>query len=160
MVAYDAAGANPEVVWNNGNLPVGSGSVSLSLGGTTTDPSSVTYAERTCYYYRVGRMVFIMLRLATSAVTGGSGNIVIRGLPYSISDANVVFSMRTSNLPLLTSDSSDPPTMLPLYAYGVNGSATIQIARQRSNNTPQVVALSEWGSNGDVYISGVYRAPA
>lgn len=55
-----------------------------TLGGATTDPTC-TYAFNDGYYVRVGSLVNIKGGLRTTANSGGSGQVVVRGLPFTVS---------------------------------------------------------------------------
>ena len=56
-----------------------------TLGGSTTDPSGITYDNQTGEYTKIGEIVHARIRLGTDAVTSvGSGNLKIRGLPFAI----------------------------------------------------------------------------
>lgn len=55
-----------------------------TLGGATTDPTC-TYAFNDGYYVRVGSLVHVKGGLRCTAKTGGSGQVVIRGLPFTVS---------------------------------------------------------------------------
>ena len=60
------------------------GTFTPTFGGSTTDPSGVTYDGQTGQYTKVGRIVHIAIRLGTDAITSvGSGNLRIRGLPFN-----------------------------------------------------------------------------
>ncbi len=50
--------------------------------GATTNPSSVTYDIQLGEYIRHGSMVTIWLKMGTDALTVGSGNLQITGLPF------------------------------------------------------------------------------
>jgi hypothetical protein len=54
---------------------------------TGTNPT-VTYSIQTGYYTKIGNLVYIVLRIALSAASGGSGNLIISGLPYNQSSGN------------------------------------------------------------------------
>lgn len=49
------------------------GSYTPVLGGTTSDPSSVTYYARQGYYKRIGNIVFFYMYMHITAKTGGDG---------------------------------------------------------------------------------------
>lgn len=53
----------------------------------TTTPPSVTYANRTARYTRVGRLVTVHAWINISSQSGGSGDAIITGLPFA--SANV-----------------------------------------------------------------------
>lgn len=51
-------------------------------GGTTSDPT-VTYSEQLGSYTKIGNTVHATIRLVTSSYSGGSGDLRIKGLPFS-----------------------------------------------------------------------------
>jgi len=51
-------------------------------GGSGSDPT-VTYTEQIGTYTKVGRIVHATIRLVTSAYSGGSGSLRIKGLPFA-----------------------------------------------------------------------------
>ena len=60
------------------------GTFTPTFGGSTTDPSGITYDAQIGQYTKVGRIVHIAMRLGTDAITSvGSGNLRIRGLPFN-----------------------------------------------------------------------------
>ena len=50
--------------------------------GDGTNPT-VTYSTQVGSYIKIGRMVYIDCRLVTSGATGGTGNLVLGGLPFA-----------------------------------------------------------------------------
>jgi len=60
-----------------------------TLGGQTTDPSSVTYITQTGNYTKIGNVVCVFGKVAASAITGGSGFAIIKGLPFTTKNSNV-----------------------------------------------------------------------
>ena len=60
------------------------GTFTPTFGGSTTDPSGVTYDQQTGTYTKVGTLVQVTVTLGTDAITSvGSGNLRIRGLPFN-----------------------------------------------------------------------------
>jgi len=60
------------------------GTFTPTFGGSTTDPSGVTYDSQVGQYTKVGRIVHVAIKLGTDAITSiGSGNLRIRGLPFN-----------------------------------------------------------------------------
>ena len=53
--------------------------------GTTTNPT-VSYTNQTGRYTKVGNLVTLFCQLRTSAASGGSGALMIAGIPFSVSD--------------------------------------------------------------------------
>jgi hypothetical protein len=55
-----------------------------TFGGSTTDPSGITYDNQIGTYTKVGNLVQVTIKLGTDAITSiGSGNLRIRGLPFN-----------------------------------------------------------------------------
>ncbi len=55
------------------------------LGATSIDPTVSYTANRSGSYIKVGDVVHVMGRVNTSSVSGGSGTVLIRGLPFATS---------------------------------------------------------------------------
>jgi hypothetical protein len=54
-----------------------------TLGGTTGDPTSVSYNLQNGIYTKVGRQVTVNGQLGFTTFTGGSGNLLMSGLPFA-----------------------------------------------------------------------------
>jgi len=58
-----------------------------TFGGTSTNPSGVTYdptVGNEGYYVKIGKAVFIQINIRTDAISNvGSGNLLIQGLPFA-----------------------------------------------------------------------------
>ncbi len=59
------------------------GTFTPTLGGTTTNPT-VTYSIQRGRYTKIGRLVTVECYVAWSAFSGGSGNVNVGGLPFTI----------------------------------------------------------------------------
>ena len=55
-----------------------------TLGGSTADPTGVSYAAQTGRYTRVGRTVTVSGLLGFTTYTGGTGDAIVRGLPFTV----------------------------------------------------------------------------
>lgn len=78
-------GSMPEAVddleaWRNGLVQ--SGEWTPEVGATTTNPS-ITYSNRAGRYFKFGPLVLLTLRVETTARSGGSGSIIIQGIPFA-----------------------------------------------------------------------------
>lgn len=62
-----------------------------TLGRTLTDPT-VSYSTRVGTYVKIGRMVYIFWDVTASSLTGGSGSIALKGLPFSIASSDTVMA--------------------------------------------------------------------
>ena len=65
------------------------GTFTPSYGGLTSNPT-VTYDVQYGHYTKVGRLVTFNLGLGTDAVSGGSGNVVVNGLPFTVSNNHYI----------------------------------------------------------------------
>jgi hypothetical protein len=54
---------------------------------TSTAPS-VSYTQQVGGYVKVGRLIYCSFDLTTSSVSGGSGNVLISGLPYLVTQSS------------------------------------------------------------------------
>jgi len=52
------------------------------LNASGSSPT-VTYTLRYGYYVKIGKMVYISLRVQVATISGGSGSVLINGLPFS-----------------------------------------------------------------------------
>ena len=59
------------------------GSFTPEIGGNAADPTVTYDSARFGYYKKVGTMVFVTLRMRTDSVSGGSGLLEIKGLPFT-----------------------------------------------------------------------------
>lgn len=157
MEATNDGGTTWETYWNNGNLPYAAGTFTPTLGGSTTDPSSVTYTTQVGQYVRIGRLVYFTLGVATSAYSGGTGNLRIKGLPFTASggiNASPV-SVRPSSINW-TSGSG----IQFLTARVVGGGSSV-ILERASTSAIAEITLSSWpsGSAASLYLAGSYMLP-
>jgi hypothetical protein len=72
---------------------------------TVTNPT-VTYSNTSGFYTKIGRMVHASCRIQTSTVSGGSGNLLLDGLPFAASNASGTKDMFTVSLGVVFNFSS------------------------------------------------------
>jgi hypothetical protein len=58
-----------------------------TVSGSSSAPSSITYNTRTGKYTKIGNVVYLSFRL-TFSFSGGSGNALVTGLPFTSSSNN------------------------------------------------------------------------
>jgi hypothetical protein len=110
--------------------------------GTVSNPT-ITYSAQTGYYTRIGKMVFVSVHLAITSTSGGSGNLRLTGLPFTVG--------------ALTHGSMTCP-----YAAGFNTQITggLFITTETvgrfytGNNTQATVATLANGA--EIFLTGVY----
>lgn len=64
------------------------GTFTPAWGGSGGDPTC-SYSGQTGRYTRVGNIVYCWVEIVTSAKSGGSGNLQIKGLPFAARDAEL-----------------------------------------------------------------------
>jgi hypothetical protein len=67
------------------------GTFTPTLGGASSDPT-VTYSSQQASYTKIGRVVTVCVNLSPLTYSGGSGNLLIKGLPFAVA----VFSVGTA----------------------------------------------------------------
>ena len=80
----DATGVDPHELYTQGTI-------TPTIGGESTNPSSVTYTTQTGWYTRSGDRVNFNIKVTVTAITGGTGGMCIdldSALPLSANTAN------------------------------------------------------------------------
>lgn len=143
----------------------GAGSTTLSFyeentftPTVTTDGSapSITYTgggQQTGRFSRIGRLVYYFIRVVWTAGSGGTGNLQIGGLPYTVGAA-YVGTLSMSNIDYTASTGSW------IIAKGNSGTTTLDILVQRDNATQiaiDVSAATSGSFNKQFDITGFYE---
>lgn len=120
----------------------------LGSGGNPT----VTYGTQGGYYIRVGPLCFVWGFLSTSAYSGGSTNLRIGNLPFTVnatsSSAGLLLGWDTLNL------SAGAVAVIAIPA----GSQTYMILNECYDNAGQTsVQVSQWGAATNCYFLAMYR---
>jgi len=120
------------------------GSWTPTLTASTTAPSSVSYADQTGRYTKVGRLVTVMMFLQINSRTGGSGNTRIAGLPFTSADvgAAVIGSIYLGAVNWGASRTS-------LYCSVGQNSSYINIGALGTNLDPAGIGISEFNDDTD-----------
>lgn len=63
------------------------GSWTPEFGGGTTDPT-ITYTLQEGGYTKIGNLVYVSGRIVVLTVSGGTGSLLIKGLPFTVLSAN------------------------------------------------------------------------
>ena len=58
-----------------------------TLGGSSSDPTGVSYTDQVGRYTKIGRSVTVNCLIGWTTYTGGSTYIIIKGLPFTVSSA-------------------------------------------------------------------------
>ena len=119
------------------------------LGGSTTDPTSVTYANQIGTYTKIGRMVTVFYNLAFTTYTGGSGDFRLKGLPFTATGSGIGTAIIESVT--LTAGKTAVTT------YLVSGNASARVFQYGSNTSYIDIPLTSMASSGTTkYLEGSF----
>jgi hypothetical protein len=127
------------------------GTFTPSLGGSSSNPT-VTYYAQYGYYTKVGRMVYISLRVRASAYSGGSGNLQIYGLPFTPNTGTQhnIGGTFVSGPSWGTGKTQFVPWVLD------NGQAKVQFRGYQNNASNYDLSVSDYGVNDYIDVNGWY----
>ena len=120
------------------------GTFTPTLTGATTAPSSVSYAEQTGRYTKIGRLVTVTLFLQINSRTGGSGTARVDGLPFTSANTGAAF-LGSIYLGLVNWGAS----RTAIYAQVGQNSTYINIGSLGTNLDPSGIAITEFNSTDD-----------
>jgi hypothetical protein len=118
-----------------------------TLGGETTNPTS-SYNQQNGTYTKIGNIVTINFNLYTNSISGGSGNILVGGLPFACSNNGTdVGTAWTYNLTLSSG--------LPMaFRFTTSNSTKLYIDVMRNNNSPLQLSISDWPTASIALVRG------
>lgn len=126
------------------------GTFTPTLGASAADPS-VTYGQQQGVWARVGPLVFVFARVDWTAISGGSGNVQIRGLdalPTPDMSVTQILPGRATGVDFGTGRSA-------LYA-SFSSAVLLQVASYGSGVGTLTISMTQLTSNGSVIFQGVY----
>ena len=80
------------------------GTFTPSLGASSANPS-VGYSTRSGYYIKVGGLVTVWIAITLSSISGGSGNVLINGMPFTLRNDTAMLANQGGMIDQVTSDS-------------------------------------------------------
>lgn len=121
-----------------------------TIDGETTSPT-ITYTLQYGVYTRIGRMVNFGCRITISSLSGGSGNVLIKGLPFTVGLTNSPYPcvVESSFVTLgsgFTSIAFRPLSSSTQGRLNQSGSTLV--------STPTTIA--QLAANSVIFISGTY----
>ena len=126
-----------------------------TLLGDGTNPS-VTYSGDTGgFYIKIGRLVYLTGTIRTTAISGGSGALLVGGLPFSNSDrsqgdnSDGIGAARTNLW-------NGTATTLPTVVQAQRSEARAYIASGGYNQVSNILGVSNWGSTCMMSFTLVY----
>tara|TARA_Y100001937_G_scaffold123333_1_gene186003 strand:+ start:20 stop:547 length:528 start_codon:yes stop_codon:yes gene_type:complete len=121
----------------------------FAFGGGTSGSS---YAIRTGFYTKIGRLVYFTLRLELSARGSSTGAITIEDLPFTTLSTS--HSESSAYVGFMDDGSSNFDTNNLTLVLDTNGT-TIRVRRVNSGSSGEF-NQSDFGSNAQMIVSGTY----
>ncbi len=121
-----------------------------SIVGEFTNPT-VSYSVQTGYYERIGNLIYISFMLQTTAISGGSGGILIGGLPFT--HKNVSGLMSTGVCSMSVDWSASKTMVISFISANTN---YIGFSQQQDNTTPLALPMAAWSATSYMQGSLVY----
>ena len=123
-------------------------------GGSTSDPT-VTYDQQTATYTKIGNVVTCSFELRTDSVSGGSGDLTIKGLPFNV--ANNQGYRGSLNVGLATNFAGETP----ISGLPTTNNSTVTLYASGATNTDDLlvndIADLNTGTNSNtLYCSFTY----
>lgn len=115
------------------------GTFTPSYTGTGSNPT-VTYSSQTGTYTKIGNVVYFSLSIVTSASSGGSGDLRVAGLPFSITTTGIVYATFVYNFASTAGAPKQP---------AVQNNYLLLYTNQTDNTYTAVSSLT--GSGGSTY---------
>ncbi len=128
------------------------GTFTPTFGGSTTNPTQ-TSGSTTGLYIKVGKLVWVSIQMAGVSYTGGSGNLLINGLPFQASTGNgeLASFYETTN--------SFPSGKTGLWGYTTNGLFNLNLVYANGTSGSTTILVST-ASSWNMYTTFCYRATA
>lgn len=139
LVRFDGIGTFDAIVYSNTIQ-----TFTPTITGGTTNPTP-TYTLQSGNYTKIGRMVFFSIVVQVSALVGGTGNLLISGLPFT--SANITNQYQAGTV---------STTLMLRATYQVNPNTTIMqvFFNDLSANSAQLPATTITSIN----VTGAYMA--
>jgi len=123
------------------------------LSKSTTAPS-VTYNTQNGTYTKVGRMIYVSGLLSWTAISGGTGDFRITGLPFTIlSSAGAYPQLVSTDYNGVTFGANDTT----FGGFGIVNGTQIVFLAAKNNGTPST-AISGLATSGFIYFNLTYQA--
>ncbi len=120
-----------------------------SFGGGGSDPTVTYGGDRIGRYTKIGNLVYVSARLPVATVSGGSGVLLIRGLPFTLANDTTFPAFPLGYKVSFVTNGPD-------YARFLSNGTNAEI--YKSNNTGETqISPANLQVGTDVIFSGCYR---
>jgi len=125
-----------------------------TIGGATTDPTC-TYIENAGYYVKNGSSVYVTGTIRCSAISGGSGQVDINGLPFNVKDLFSETAVEASGSVGYFSGLVKPKSSLGVWAF--NDTTTLKVTSYETTHAAApYLEISEIGNAFQVRFTITY----
>ena len=114
-----------------------------------TNPT-IVYAIQAGYYRKIGSFVYCSARIQTSSISGGSGNLYISGMPFSLSAGSNLFAMPNFGY------AQGFNTAAPTYGRWFNSNSFIELYFRSTTTAESAIPLSYTSNTTDVIFDITY----
>jgi len=128
------------------------GTFTPTFGGSSSNPTQ-TGGTGTGLYIKVGKLVWVSIQMAGVQYTGGSGNLLINGLPFQASTGNGELAS------FYETNNAFPSGKTALFGYTTNGLTNLNLV-YANGTAGTVTILVSTGSQWNMYTTFCYRATA
>ena len=150
--------SNAGITFNNSSALTNStlndyetGTWTPTFAGSGSNPT-ITYSTQNGYYTKIGNLVYLTFRIGVSSTSGGSGNLYLKGFPFTISSASNNFgTIQFGYGPGFT-------TACPTYGRYTAGNSFIELYYLSTPNTETGVTVGSLTSSSQLIMSMVYQA--
>ena len=133
------------------------GTFNMTLEGGTGNPT-VSYNERSASYTKIGNIVQVHGVLYPSSISGGSGNVIITGFPFTASQKGV--GALIFDRVRITNASAAYPTTVSVVVEQSTTYMTINEMNDNSDETRGKVNIDDLATNPYIAFSVTYRTTA
>ena len=124
------------------------------ITGSTGAPSSITYTSQLGRYTRIGNQCFLQVEVQVSgSITGGSGNLRVINLPFTIVNASSYEAYGTVQYNGLNVDAAT----VDVVAKFSGNTTYIEFVENKDNSVASACSIGDLGSSGKLVISAVFE---
>lgn len=133
------------------------GTFTITLAGSTGNPTVGTIAANICAYTKVGKTVTVQGRYSASSISGGSGNLRLAGFPFVSAAVGTNVSWQTLTLGYRADQANNMGDAMMIQ----DNSSFVEFWTRSSTTDPRATVssstlLSAVGTTLEVYFSGTY----
>ncbi len=123
------------------------GNWTCTITGSGSNPT-VTYTDNSGTYLKIGRLVWAEMFIRVNTISGGSGNVVLNGFPFTTSASSARAAVTVSGITF---------TGAP-YIFMNSNATTAGVQFSTSGSTPTALAVSSLAASSYLQFTVIYEA--